>query len=224
MAEKPQLALPGKVPPIELKFEDGEILEFREHSWGTADLFNMPATHYGSVKPECRHCGVVLLREGNPEAETGTVRSLWRYVDAAGVEIFSNIALSCPGPGKTLTGEAMERARRNKVEIRHTNEQVHRVEKQQYALAAAMEGRITQLEQENKALREQVGQVTQLDMKELAAHLFALAEEAKERKALESVESKGRVVQIPKELADIIDVVGVPVEAEVLEDPPGDES
>jgi hypothetical protein len=61
-------------------------------------------------------------------------------------------------------------------------------------------------------------------MKELAAHLFALAEEAKERKALESVESKGRVVQIPKELADIIDVVGVPVEAEVLEDPPGDES
>lgn len=117
-----------------------------------------------------------------------------------------------------MTGEALERARRNKQEIRHTNEQVHRVEKQQYALAAAMEARITQLERENKALQEQVGSVTQIDLGMLAQKIFELAETAKERKALESVESKGRVVQIPKELVDIIDVVGIPVEKEVVED------
>jgi len=222
MAEKRQLALPGVVPPIELLFADDEVLDFREHDWGVGGGLNMPSSHYGGRVQECRHCRVMLLRKGNPAAETGTDASLWRYEDAGGNRIHSNIELSCPGPGKTLTGEAMERARRNKVEIRYTNEQVHRVEKQQYALAAAMEGRITQLEQENKALREQVGTVTQIDMKELAAHLFALAQEAKDQKALESVESKGRVVQIPKELADIIDVVGVPVDP--TEDLPGDES
>jgi len=213
VAGKPK-ALPGKVPPIELKFEDGEVLEFREHVWGREDLLNMPASHYGMAKPKCIHCGVILLREGNPAAETGTVASLWQYEDAGGKEIYSNIALSCPGPGKTLTGEALERARLNKVEIRHTNEQVHRVEKQQHALAAAMEVRIAQLEQENKALREQVGSVTQLDMSALARELFKLAQEAKEKKALESVEQKGRVLQIPKELAEVIDVVGIPVEGE----------
>lgn len=223
MAEKPQLALPGIVPPIELLFEDGEVIEFIDHQWGQLDVFNMPATHYGAgPKPACVCCGVIELRRGNPEARVGTPDSLWRYEDAGGVKISSNIAISCPGEGCTLTAEALERARQNKEELRHTNKQVHRVEKQQYALAAAMEGRITQLEEENKALREQVGTVTQIDMKELAAHLFALAKEAKDQKALESVESKGRVVQIPKELADIIDVVGVPVDPP--EDLPGDES
>jgi len=220
MAEKPQLALPGKVPPIELLYEDDEVIEFVEHVWGGVDTFNMPATHYGSTGRGCIHCKVILLKKGRPEAKVGTIESLWVYEDNGGKTLRSNIALSCPGPGKTLTGEALERARHNKQEIRHTNKQVHRIEKQQYALAAAMEGRITQLEQENKALREQVGSVQQLDMKELAAHLFALAQEAKERKALESVESKGRIVQIPKELADIIDVVGVPVEAELIEEMP----
>jgi len=217
MAEKPQLALPGIVPPIELLYEDDEVIEFVEHVYGGVDMFNMPATHYGKTGRNCIHCKVIFLKAGKPEAKVGTLESLWIYEDNAGKPIRSNIALSCPGPGCTLTGEALERARHNKQEIRHTNEQVHRVEKQQYALAAAMEGRITQLEQENKALKEQVGQVTQLDMKELAAHLFALAEQAKEQKALESVESKGRVVQIPKELAEIIDVVGIPVEAEIIE-------
>jgi hypothetical protein len=201
-------ALPGEVPPIRLLFEDGEHIEFVEHQWGTVDHFNMPSTHYGmGSKPACIHCGVIELRRGNPNATVGTPDSLYRYEDAAGIRIDSNIELSCPGDGKTLTAEALE----------HTNEQVHRVEKQQYALAAAMEARITQLEQENKALKEQVGTVTQIDMGTLAQKIFELAEAAKERKALESVESKGRVVQIPKELVEIIDVVGIPVEAELIE-------
>lgn len=217
VAEKPK-ALPGEVPPIELLFEDGEVLEFREHNLGSVDAFNMPSTHYGSAGRGCRHCGVTLLSAGSPAAEAGTNASLWRYEDASGKRINSNIALSCPGPGKTLTGEALERGRRNKVEIRNTNEHVHRIEKQQHALAAAMEARITQLEQENRALQEQVGTVTQIDLGQLAQKLFELAEAAKGQKALESVESKGRVVQIPKELADVIDVVGIPVEAEVIED------
>lgn len=193
-------------------------MEFRPHSWGTADQFNMPSTHYGSTRSECRHCGVIELQRGDPGAPTGTPASLWRYEDAGGREIYSNIELSCPGPGKTLTGEAMERARRNKEEIRHTNRHVRRVERQQLALAGALEARITQLEQENKALKEQVGTVTQIDLGQLAQKLFELAEAAKSRKALESVESKGRVVQIPKELADVIDVVGVPVEPEEVPD------
>jgi hypothetical protein len=212
VAHEPK-ALPGEVPPIELLFEDGEHIDFQEHRWGTVDHFNMPATHYGGApKPACVLCGVIELRKGDPKAPVGTVASLWRYIDEGGFEIYSNIALSCPGEGKTLTGEALERARRNKKEIRHTNDHVHRVEKQQYALAAAMEARITQLERENKALQEKVGSVTQIDLGQLAQKLFELAEEAKGRKALESVESKGRVVQIPKELADVIDVVGIPVE------------
>lgn len=159
-----------------------------------------------------------MLRKGDPKAKTGTRESLWHYEDAGGKKIYSNIALSCPGLGKTLTGEAMERARRNKVEIRNTNEHVHRVEKQQYVLAAAMEARITQLEQENKALKEQVATVTQIDLGQLAQKIFELAEAAKERKALEAIESKGRVLQIPPELAQVIDVVGIPVETEVIED------
>ena len=210
-------ALPGEVPPIELLFENDEVLEFNPHGATRVDHYNMPATHYGTTGRGCPHCGVILLRGGDPRAPAGTNASLWRYEDAGGRRINSNIELSCPGPGKTLTGEALERARRNKEEIRHTNQQVHRVEKQQYALAAAMEARITQLEQENKALKEQVGSVTQIDMGMLAQKIFELAEGARERKALESVESKGRVIQIPKELAEIIDVVGIPVEAEPIE-------
>lgn len=207
-----QKALPGVVPPIELLFEDNEVIEFVEHVWGAVDMFNMPATHYGSTGRGCIHCRVTLLKAGRPEVKVGTSDSLWCYEDAAGITIRSNIALSCPGPGKTLTGEALERARHNKQEIRHTNEQVHRVEKQQYALAEALEMRITQLEKENKALQEQVGSVTQIDLGMLAQKLFELAEAAKGTKSLESVESKGRIIQIPKELADVIDVVGIPVE------------
>lgn len=231
MADKPK-ALPGDVPPIELVFEDGEVLEFRAHEWdrgpsvapraptrmGAMPWLNMPATHYNRVKPRCHACGAIELRRGDPKAPVGTRESMWWYEDDGGKQLFSNIELSCPGPGKSLTGEAMERARRNKVEIRNTNEHVHRVERQQYALAAAMEARITQLEAENRALREQVGSVSQIDLGQLAAKLFELAEAAKARKALESVESKGRVVQIPKELADVIDVVGIPIEGEVVED------
>lgn len=179
---------------------------------GAMPWLNMPSTHYGHVRPTCQVCGVIELRRGDPKAPVGTRESMWWYEDNNGKQLFSNIELSCPGPGKTLTDEAMERARRNKVEIRNTNEHVHRIEKQQYALAAAMEARITQLEQENKALKEQVGAVTQIDLGQLAAKLYELAEAAKERKALESIESKGRVLQVPKELVDVIDVVGIPVE------------
>jgi hypothetical protein len=165
--------------------------------------------------------GVLELRKGDFKAPVSTRESMWWYEDDGGKQLFSNIELSCPGPGKTLTGEAMERARRNKVEIRNTNEHVHRVERQQYALAAAMEARITQLEAENRALREQVGTVSQIDLGQLAAKLFELAEAAKARKArkaLESVESKGRVVQIPKELADVIDVIGIPIEGKIVDE------
>lgn len=226
MGDEPK-ALPGEVPPIELVFEDGEVLDFRPHEWdcgpavaprpptrmGSMPWLNMPATHYGSVKPRCRLCGVIELRKGDPQAPVGMRESMWLYEDDGGKNILSNIELSCPGQGKTLSGEAMERARRNKVEIRHTNEHVHRVERQQFQLAAAMEARITQLEAENRALREEVGKVSQIDLGQLAEKLFELAEAAKERKMLESVESKGRVLQVPKELADVIDVVGIPVEA-----------
>lgn len=55
----------------------------------------------------------------------------------------------------------------------------------------------------------------------MAFHLevwYGVAETAKSRKALEPVQAKGRVVQIPKELADVIDVVGIPVDAEVVDD------
>jgi len=234
VANEPK-ALPGVVPPIELLFEDGELLEFHPHSWadpnpaprpptrmGAMPWLNMPSTHYGSTRSTCTYCGVIELRKGDPKAPVGTREHMWWYEDDGGKQIFSNIELSCPGEGKTLTGEALERARRNKREIRNTNEQVHRIEKQQYALAAAMEARITQLEAENKALKEHVGSVSQIDLGQLAQKIFELAEAAKGQKALESVESKGRIVQIPKELADIIDVVGVPVEK--TEVPPVDES
>lgn len=224
MADRPK-TLPGRVPPIELVSEDDEVLEFREHKWGGTDSFNMPSSHYGAVGPRtCLICFVTELRRGDPQAPVGTPERLWRYQDNAGKRINSNIELSCPGPGKTLTAEYMERARRNKVEIRNTNEHVHRVEKQQYALAAAMEARITQLEQENKALKEQVATVTQIDLGQLAQKIFELAEAAKERKALEAIESKGRVLQIPPELAQVIDVVGIPVEGELVEDEDEDQS
>ena len=226
-------ALPGEVP----RREEPEL---RGHDWGGGqklDRFGAPGwlnSEGGNAHPVCNRCGCELITGAIVHADVKIVNGKeYVYRTALGKEVRSLQPLSCPlfgfdamsgaMEGKEIGREAKIEAEKVDIRVDETQYKLTQLEGKQYRLAVAMEARVSQLEQENRQLREQVGKVTQIDMGQLAAKLFELAEGARERKALESVESKGRVVQIPKELADIIDVVvGVPVTPK--EDPPEDES
>ena len=230
MAKKPK-ALPGEAP-------QREEPKLREHEWddlrtGDTDSFGAPTwlnNENGKVGKTCRRCGAELLVEGySAQADAKVVNGTeYVYRDYKGHEIRSFVELSCPlidAPGGGAAAVALEHARIGKVEAKKADiraEQaewrITQLEAENWALHEATLARIEQLEAENRSLKEQVGTVTQIDLGQLAEKLFELAEAAKGRKALESVESKGRVVQIPKELADVIDVVGIPVEGELVED------
>jgi len=224
-------ALPGEVP-------QREEPKLREHVWSQGgisgtDAFGAPSwlnSEGGNVARSCLVCGCEVISEGaSVRADAKVVSGKeWVYRDYKGHEIRSFVELSCPvieAPGGGAAAVALEHARIGKVkaekaDIRaeHAEYRISQIEAENRALREETMARITQLEAENRALKEQVGSVTQIDLGQLAEKLYELAEAAKARKALESVESKGRVVQIPKELADVIDVVGIPVEGEVVED------
>lgn len=227
MAKKPK-ALPGEAP-------QREEPKLREHVWSNGgirgtDAFGAPSwlnSEGGTVAKSCVVCGCDMLSEGaSVRADEKVVNGKeWIYRDRKGLEIRSFVELSCPVLGAREAPVATEHARIAKVEAEKADiraEQaeyrITQIEAENRALHEATLARIEQLEAENKALREEVGTVTQIDLGQLAEKLYELAEAAKARKALESVESKGRVVQIPKELADVIDVVGIPVEGEIVED------
>lgn len=227
MAEKPK-ALPGEIP-------QREEPKLREHVWSQgglsgADAFGAPSwlnSEGGNITKSCIRCGCDVMSPGSSLRADETVvgGKEWVYRDRKGMEIRSFVELSCPVLGAREAPVATEHARIAKVQAKKADIRAEQAEfriiqlqAEQRALHEATMARITQLEQENKALQEQVGTVTQIDLSQLAQKLYELAQAGKEQKALESVESKGRVVQIPKELADVIDVVGIPVEAEIIED------
>jgi hypothetical protein len=123
------------------------------------------------------------------------------YTDCLGREIRSSVELSCPvfaGEGVSAGLEGKELGRRaqiaaDKVDLRVTQ----------------LDARVMQLEADNAALREQIGAVTQIDVRQLAAALLELAQKAKASKVLESIEVRGQQVLVPKELVEVIDVVAV---------------
>lgn len=224
MAKKPK-ALPGKTPQREEPV-------LREHDWddntsASPDRFGSPGwlnSGGGTLSKTCRKCGCELLKDGAVvHAGVKIVKgNEYIYRTVTGKEIRSFKPLSCPlfgfdemsaaMEGKEIGREAKIEAEKVDIRVDETQHRITQLEAENRALHEATMARIEQLEAENRALKEQVGSVTQIDLGQLAQHLFELAEAARERKALESVESKGRVLQIPKELVDVIDVVGIPVE------------
>lgn len=223
MESKPK-ALPGDAP-------SREEPKLREHEWDTGnsnlDRFGSPGwvnNVGGATAATCRKCGCELLSKGAiVHADVKVTKGKeYIYRTVTGKEVRSFKPLSCPLFGfdafsggmeaKEIGREAKIEAEKVDIRVDETQYKVRQLEAENLALHEATVARLEQLEAENKALRERVDTVTQLDMGELARHLYALAEEAKEKKALESVESKGRVLQIPKELVEVIDVVGIPVE------------
>jgi hypothetical protein len=229
MGEKPK-ALPGEAP-------HREEPKLREHDWSSGqkpDRFGAPAwlnSTGGTDNPVCNRCGCELI--------TGTVIYVdvqivkgdeYVYRTVLGKEVRSMQPLSCPlfgfdaisaaMEGKEIGREAKIEAEKVDIRVDETQYRLTQVEAENRALHEATFARLEQLAAENRALKEQLASVSQIDMGMLAAKLYELAASAKERKALESVESKGRVVQIPKELADVIDVIGIPVEK--ISPPPDD--
>lgn len=231
MAEKPK-ALPGDAP-------ERQVPELREHDWASSqepDRFGAPAwlnSTGGTNSPVCRRCGCELVTGSIIFADVKVTKGdEYTYRLATGQVVRSFKPLSCPlfaFDGLSGAVEAKEVGREAKVEIAKTDVRVDeaqaritQLEQENAALHAATAHRLEQLERENAALREQVGEVRQIDLGQLAEKLFELAAAAKERKALESVETKGRVLRVPKELVDVIDVVGVPVEDRGLPEPDDD--
>lgn len=232
MAGNPK-ALSGNVP-------QREEPKLREHDWddnmsASPDRFGAPGwlnSSGGSVAKTCRKCGCELLKDGAVvHADVKIIKgNEYIYKTALGKEVRSFKPLSCPlfafdemsgaVEGKEIGREAKVQAEKVDIRVDETQYRITQLEAQNRALHEATQARITQLETENRELKKAVGQVTQIDLGQLAQKLFELAQAAKEKNALESVESKGRVLQVPKELVDVIDVVGVPVEKEL---PPFDE-
>lgn len=230
MAEKPK-ALPGEVP-------QREEPKLREHQWddntsGSPDRFGAPGwlnSGGGSIAKTCRKCGCELLKDGAVvHADVKIVKGgEYIYRTALGKEVRSFKPMSCPlfgfnemsaaMEGKEIGREAKIEAEKVDIRVDETQYRITQLEAENRALHEGTLARIEQLEQENRALKEQVSQVTQIDLGQLAQKIFELAEAAKERNALEPVESKGRMLQIPPELAEVIDVVGIPVEGEIVED------
>ena len=221
MDDEPK-ALPGEAP-------ERKEPKLREHDWSSgqkADRFGAPAwlnSTGGASNPVCNRCGCELITGTVIHVDVQIVKGdEYVYRTVMGKEVRSMRPLSCPlfgfdemsaaMEGKEIGREAKIEAEKVDIRVDETQYALTQLARKQYRLAEAMEARVSQLERENRALREQVGAVTQIDMGMLAEKLYELAASAKERKALESVESKGRVVQIPKELADVIDVIGIPVE------------
>ena len=228
MPEKPK-ALRGEV-------SHRDEPKLRDHDWvggQKPDQFGTPGwlnSEGGNSYPVCGRCGCELITGAVIHADVKIVKGQeFTYRTATGNEVRSFKPLSCPlfgfdamsgaMEGKEIGREAKVQAEKVDIRVDETQYRITQLEEQNKALHAAMEARLIQLEAENEALKEQVGTVTQIDLGQLAQKLFELAQAAKgDQKALESVESKGRVVQIPKELADVIDVVGIPVEGEILEE------
>jgi len=189
-------ALPGEVADPEP--------DFKKHKWEGGWL-------NGKV---CKVCGCEDISGINASGRGYTYRDCQNKL----IESFKE--LPCPvfvGDASSAIAEAKETVRRVKVEAKQADTRITQLESDNRALMA-LAGRVTQLEAENKALREDVGSVKQIDLNELAAILLKLTEDARGRKALESVETKGGVRQIPKELVDVIDVVGVVKELPPAED------
>lgn len=221
MGDDPEM-LPGEAPA---RREPRK----REHDWSSGqkpDRFGSPAwlnSTGGTDNPVCNRCGCELVTGSVVFADVRVTKGQEHvYRTATGKVVHSLKPLACPVfafdemsaamEAKEVGREAKIEAEKVDIRVDDARHELEQLARRQRRLAEAMEARVSQLERENRQLREQVGQVTQIDLGQLAEKLFELAEAAKGRAALEPVESKGRVVQIPKELADVIDVVGVPVE------------
>jgi hypothetical protein len=210
-----QKALPGGVP---------EEPALKKHVWG--DIGGQPSwlnNLSGNLAGTCKVCGCELLEDGAviQADQKVTGGRVWIYRDALGREVRSFVELSCPvfvglGSGSVALAsaavEAKEIGRKAKAEAQQAQARITQLERATLALGESMEARLVQLERENAALREQVGAVQQIDITQLARVLLELAQTAKEQHALESITSGDRVLQIPRELREVIDVVGIPVE------------
>lgn len=211
MSSKPK-ALPGETPdPVEL----------REHDWASGmepDRFGAPSwlNSTGGTNPVCQRCGCELITGSIIFADVKISKGTeYTYRLATGQVVRSFKPLSCPVfafDGLSGAVEAKQIGREAHVEISKTQAQVTQLEQKTMALGEAVLARVTQLEQENAELRQQLGEVQQVNLTQLAQALLELAEKAKEKKALEPVTSGDRVLQIPKQLREVIDVVGIPVE------------
>lgn len=172
----------------------------KKHTW-ESDWLNQP----GGEKL-CKDCGCTLLAEGaivRADFKVSDGGRVYNYVDCLGRPLSSLMELSCPvfagvGTANSVAIEAKEIARHARVEVRRAEQQ-----------REALDARVLQLEADNVALREQLSSVTQIDVRQLAAALLELAQQAKADKALESIELRGQSVKIPKQLVEVIDVVAV---------------
>lgn len=201
MAENPK-ALSGDVPD--------ELPHLKEHIWEGSTRGQPAWVNSFNGDRTCTVCGCTLLSEGAVVNADRQLTSGRRYVyrDVLNKTVTSFQPLSCPvfvGDAASAAAQAKETARETKIETAKTQKALN-----------AVEARIVQLEQENKALREQVGTVTQIDLTMLAQKLLELAQVAKENQALKAVQTEEGVYQVPKELVDVIDIVGVPVSPKAL--------
>lgn len=187
-------ALPGQVSTPGLK----------PHSWGPSSTEWLNNPHGGKT---CTACGCTMEPTGNPlviQADVKYEGRWYYYTDCLGNRITSSLELSCPvfaAQGGKGDPEAKELGRRAKLMAEQVEGRI-----------LGFEARVIQLEQENAALREQVGRVQQIDLTRLAQTLLELAAQAKENQALGSVRTEAGLVQIPKQLLQVIDVIGIPVE------------
>lgn len=217
MTEIPK-ALPGDVP-------ERKEPKLREHDWGTGgrDRFGTPSwvNDLGSGKKTCSRCGCeevndvimvdVKIVKGTEYMYRTVTGKLIRSLKPLSCPLFGFDEMSAAMDAKEIGREAKIEAEKVDIRVDATQYRIQQLEAANLALHSEFEARLLQLEAENRALQERVGSVTQIDLGMLAQKLLELAQTGKEQHALESITSGDRVLQIPRELREVIDVVGIPV-------------